>query len=77
MNIDSTRFRECVIKALKLRPGQYRPNLRMGDVDEWDSVAHLDLMSEMEREFGVQLNLDEMTTLTTLPDLLEWLERAK
>ena len=76
MAVDSVKFRECIIKALKLRRGEYRPDLKIGDVDQWDSVAHIDLMSEIEREFGVRFELDEITTLTSLPELLSRLERA-
>jgi acyl carrier protein len=77
MIVDPEKFRDCVVKALKLRAEEYRPELRIGDVDQWDSVAHLDLMSEVEQEFGVRFDLDEMTTLTSLPELMHWLERAK
>jgi acyl carrier protein len=77
MNVDKDRFRECVIRALKLRTSQYRADLAIGDVDEWDSVAHLELMSQIEREFGVQFDLDHITTLTSLPELLGWLEAAE
>ena len=77
MVVDSVKFRECIINALKLRGEEYRPDLKIGDVDQWDSVAHLDLMSEIEREFGVRFDLDEITTLTSLPELLSRLEKAK
>jgi acyl carrier protein len=77
MAVDSAKFRECIIKALKLRSGEYRPDLKIGDVDQWDSVAHLDLMSEIEREFGVRFDLDEITILTSLPELLSRLEKAQ
>jgi acyl carrier protein len=77
MIVDSVKFRDCVMKALQLRAEEYRPDLRIGDLDQWDSVAHLDLMSEVEREFGVRFDLDEITSLTSLPELMNWLERAK
>ncbi|HEY6465166.1 MAG TPA: acyl carrier protein [Candidatus Acidoferrales bacterium] len=77
MTVDSAKFRDCVIRALNLRAEQYRPELQIGDVDQWDSVAHLDLMSEIEREFGVRFDLDQITTLTSLPEMVQWLESAK
>jgi acyl carrier protein len=77
MAIDKVKFRECVIRSLKLRSGEYRLDLRIGDVEQWDSVAHLDLMSEIEREFGVRFELEEMATLTSLPELLDRLGQAK
>jgi acyl carrier protein len=76
MVVDKVKFRECIIEALKLRGEEYRPDLRIGDVEQWDSVAHLDLMSEIEQEFGVRFDLDEITTLTSLPELLSRLEKA-
>jgi acyl carrier protein len=76
MVVDKLKFRECIIKSLKLRGEEYRPDLRIGDIDQWDSVAHLDLMSEIEQEFGVRFDLDEITTLTSLPELLSRLEKA-
>lgn len=76
MVVDKMKFRECILKALKLRSEEYRSDLRIGDIEEWDSVAHLDLMSEIEQEFGVRFDLDEITTLTSLPELLNRLEKA-
>jgi acyl carrier protein len=77
MTVDKLRFQECIVRSLKLRSGEYRPDLRIGDVEQWDSVAHLDVISELEREFGVRFGLEAMTTLTSLPELLAWLEQAK
>ena len=76
MVVDKTKFRECIIRALKLHDGEFRPDLKIGDSEQWDSVAHLDLMSEVEQEFGVQFDLDEITALTSLPELLSRLETA-
>jgi len=76
MVVDQVKFRECIVRALKLRGEEYRADLRIGDIEQWDSVAHLDLMSEIEQEFGVRFDLDEITTLTSLPELLSRLEKA-
>jgi acyl carrier protein len=76
MVVDKVKFRECIIEALKLRGEEYRPDLKIGDVEQWDSVAHLDLMSEIEQKFGVRFDLDEITTLTSLPELLSRLEKV-
>jgi acyl carrier protein len=77
MAVDNVQFRECIIRALRLRSEEYRPDLRIGDIEQWDSVAHLDLISEIEQEFGVRFDFEEITTLTSLPELLSRLEKAK
>jgi len=77
MAVDSVKFRNCVLKALNLSSGEYRSDLKIGDIEQWDSVAHLDLMSEIEQKFGVRFDLDEITTLTSLPELLSRLEKVE
>jgi acyl carrier protein len=77
MTIDMARFRECVIRSLKLRSGEYRHDLQIGEIEQWDSVAHLELMSEIEREFGIRFDLEDMASLTSLPELLRRLEQAR
>ena len=66
MSFDETRFRNVVIRGLRIQAEQYRADLKIGDIDEWDSVAHLDLLSEVEAEFGLRFSLDEMSELTSL-----------
>jgi acyl carrier protein len=76
MIVDKVKFRECIIKALRLPNEEFRSDLKIGDIEQWDSVAHLDLVSEIEQEFGVRFDLDEITTLISLPELLSRLEKA-
>ena len=77
MVVDAARFRACVVDALKLPDAQYRPDLKIGDVEQWDSVAHLDLMSEIERAFGVRFDLDEIASLTSLSEIMASLAKQK
>lgn len=77
MTVDQEKFRDCIIRTLRLRPEEYRPDLRIGDLEQWDSVAHLDVLSAIEREFGVRFDLEDMATLTSLPALLSRLEKAQ
>jgi acyl carrier protein len=44
------------------------------DIAEWDSVGHLNLMLGLEASFGVQLEVEDMQTLTSVSAILEFLE---
>lgn len=66
MSLEENRFRDAVIRGLRIQAEQYRADLKIGDIDEWDSVAHLDLLSEIEAEFERKFSLDEMSELTSL-----------
>jgi acyl carrier protein len=66
MQFDEARFRESVVRALRISADRYRADLRIGDLEEWDSVAHLELISELETAFSTAFSLDEMSELTSL-----------
>lgn len=46
------------------------------DIVEWDSVGHLNLMLSLEQTFGVTLDVEQMTQLTSVPAILQYLEVA-
>lgn len=39
------------------------------DVDEWDSLTHIQLISEIESAFGVKFALGELQTLKNIGDM--------
>lgn len=69
MTFDEGRFRAVVMQSLQITAKQFRPDLRMGDIDEWDSVAHLDLVSSIEQAFGVRFKAEDIIEMTSLEEL--------
>jgi acyl carrier protein len=63
---DEHRLRTVVVQTLRIPEQRYRPDLQLGDLDEWDSVAHLELVAAIEQAFGMQLSADEIVELTSL-----------
>ncbi len=41
------------------------------DVEEWDSLAHLSLVTEIMREFSVKLTLDEINNSRNIGELID------
>ncbi len=53
---------------------EFSINTIRDDVEEWDSLSHIRLLTAIETHFGVQFDLDEigdMTDVATIVDLLE------
>ncbi len=42
--------------------------------EEWDSAAHLVLLSEIEEQFGVEIPIEEVGYIKCLHDFLKFLE---
>lgn len=45
------------------------------DVEEWDSLAQLSIISDLEDEFGIGFSLDEIINSKNLGDLAVAIER--
>lgn len=46
-----------------------------GDLDEWDSLKHIGLIVEVEKEFGVRFRNSEVARLRNVGDLLKLVEK--
>lgn len=45
------------------------------DVEEWDSLSHLSLISDVEDEFSIKLTLDEISNAKDLGELVSAIMR--
>ncbi|MBR4707485.1 MAG: acyl carrier protein [Pseudobutyrivibrio sp.] len=44
------------------------------ELDGWDSLTHITLMAAIQDEFDVKYNIEQITELTTVSDILATLE---
>lgn len=45
------------------------------DVKKWDSLGHMALVAGLEKEFGLELEVDEIMEMATVEKILEVLAR--
>ena len=64
--VDEDKLRAAVIAALRIPAERYQPDLKLGDLEEWDSLGHLELISQLESTFGVTFNLEDIPQLDSL-----------
>lgn len=58
-------------EVLKVPEGVITEDTRMEDLEEWDSLAHVMLIGELEERLGVEIPLDEAVEITGVKELLE------
>jgi len=51
------------------------PELKIGDVEVWDSFNQINLMLAIEAEFGVEFDSDEIGELTSVGAIVQAVER--
>lgn len=62
------RLRSIAAKVFGIDPSSY-PKISMGEVKEWDSMNHLLLISEVEKEFHFKFSTQEVVDMKSLDDI--------
>jgi len=69
------RMKEKIIalieEALNVEPGTITEETRIEDVEQWDSLAHVMIIGELEEKLGVSIPLEEAIELASVKELLE------
>jgi acyl carrier protein len=58
-------------EALMVPAGTITEETVIADVEEWDSLAHVMIIGELEEKLGVAIPVDEAIELTSVKELLE------
>ena len=49
---------------------EIRDDMSAKDIEDWDSLAQINLIIAMEKEFGVKFNLEEVAKLKNIGEML-------
>jgi acyl carrier protein len=69
------RLRDIFLRTLDLPPGTDCTELEYRREERWDSVAHLQLIVELEEEFGVTIDNDDVLLMTSYRNIRDVLQR--
>lgn len=58
-------------EVLQVPEDMITEDTRMDDLEEWDSLAHVMLIGELESQLGISLSVDEAVEITCVKELLE------
>lgn len=54
------------VELLKLTPGKIEDSMTMNDVAMWDSLRHMELITAVEQQFGLELTFEEIATMQSI-----------
>jgi acyl carrier protein len=70
------RIRTLIAWTFGVREEQISEATSQGDIAPWDSLGQIKLMLALEQAFGVQLEVDDLEVLNSVPALVAYLSRA-
>jgi acyl carrier protein len=73
--MSSDKLRECFSRALGIPRERVTDGLAYNTIKEWDSVGHMALVVELEGEFDVMFDTDDILGMSTVAKAREILTR--
>ncbi len=55
---------------------QLTDNIHSGDIDGWDSLTHITLISEIEETFGIKISMKDVLGMQNVGEMIQVIERA-
>jgi len=68
------RLIAIVAAALRVPTSNLTLETGPGDMEAWDSLAQINIVSEIEAEFGISIPIEEIAEIRHIRDFLPYLE---
>ena len=62
---------------LDVKKGTVNLNSTSSDIDEWDSVATVNIIVALEDEFGIKFKLEDIQTVNSVQDFVDLVQEHK
>ena len=65
------KIREIIAEALGVDEGILTPDLSIGDIEEWNSIGNLAMISALEEKLGIEIPMEDLFELTSIQGITE------
>ena len=59
------KYKKAFIKSLSLTDDKNIDELKYNEIDEWDSIGHMTLISELEETFNISFDTDDIVNFSS------------
>lgn len=66
-----------IAEVLRISPEMANPELSIGDIPEWSSMAQMGIISNLESRLGIEIPIDDLFELTNVQALIDEVEKLK
>ena len=71
------KYKEIFMNSLSIKDQNKVESLKYNEIDEWDSIGHMSLMSALEEEFKISLETDDIIDFSSYKKGIEILKKYK
>ena len=66
-----------LVESLHVPAASVTEDLAFGDLPQWDSLGHMEVMMRLEEKFGVEINTDTIAALVSVPKICDYIKRQE
>jgi acyl carrier protein len=70
----TSQVRALLVEVLQVPEEQVTPELGFGDLPQWDSMGHMEVMMLLESQFDVEINAETIAELTSIPAICKYIQ---
>ena len=71
------KIKEIFVKIFPETKDDFDINREQSDYENWDSFTHVNLISELESQFDIQLETDEIISISSAKTALDLITKKK
>lgn len=68
-----TKLFQIIAKIIEINVNSLESEMEINDIEGWDSMAHLQIIGEIEELFNVTIPIEEYFDMKTINDILAYL----
>lgn len=72
-----SKFLNLVSEALEIDGRIISLTDKFKEFDEWDSLAQLTLIAELDEQFGVVIKMNDFKNINTLQEMFDWIKNLQ
>tara|TARA_B100001063_G_C16693988_1_gene518664 strand:- start:436 stop:684 length:249 start_codon:yes stop_codon:yes gene_type:complete len=77
MSTNKKKLIKLFSESLNISENVVNENLKYNEIEEWDSIGHMTLMSAIEDQFKISLETDDIIDFSSFKKGIEILEKYK
>jgi len=74
---NSEKYKKIFINSLSIDENKFNEDIKYNEIDEWDSIGHMTLVSAIEEEFKITLETDDIVDFGSFQKGKEILSKYK